>query len=155
MAVRIKENQIKRELYKRNITASKNIRTLRLLCGCTQQEVANKLSIGRTAYYALETGARQPDYETLLILSEFYNVNMDYIISYDICDQMLNMFRVDTNEINAARFMIRYFSLSHKGKEEIKTAVKRMLEYEKKFNSFPWHYEGHEEMFFTKEQATR
>ena len=151
MAVRIKENQFKRELYRRNITASRNIRTLRLLCGYTQQELADLLAICRSAYFALETGLKQPDYETLLILSEFYNVNMDYMISYDICDQMLNMFRVDSSEIDAARFISNYFSLSHKGKKEIKAAVSYMLEYEKKFCRFPWHYEGHDEFLFEKE----
>lgn len=154
MAVRIKENQVKRELYKKNTTASKNIRTLRILCGHTQQEVADLLSICRSAYYALETGERQPDFKTLMILSKFYNVNMSYIVSYDICDQMLNMFRIETNEIEAVHFITKYFCLSHGGKEDIKAAVKRMRDFERKFSRFPWHYEGHSEMIFKEEQTT-
>lgn len=154
MVVRIKENKVKKDLYKRNTTMSKNMRTLRMLTGVNQEDIANHLSLCRTAYYAIESGVRQPDFETLRKLAEFYNVNMSYIISYDIADQMLNMFRVDMNEINAARFMAKFFSLSAKGKDEIKIAIMRMREYERKFSRFPWNYEESEERLLRNDGAT-
>ena len=46
----------------------------------TQQDVADILGITRPAYTAYESGNRQPDYETLNKLAEFYNSTTDYLL---------------------------------------------------------------------------
>lgn len=47
----------------------------------TQQQLANKLQITRSSLSQYEIGKRQPDYETLKKISDFFNVSIDYLIT--------------------------------------------------------------------------
>lgn len=44
----------------------------------TQQEVADYLGISRQAYSNYEAGKREPDFETLLKLGEYFGCSVDY-----------------------------------------------------------------------------
>lgn len=147
MAVRINVNQLKRELYRNNTTVSKNIRLLRLITKKTQNELADTLNLSRSAYVALEIGRKLPDLEMLITLSELYDVNIDYLISFDIADQMLSMIRADHEETEALRFLNRYFMLSRSGKDQIKAEIDKIKEHEEGFNNYPWDYGEYEDMF--------
>lgn len=46
----------------------------------TQQEVADYLGISRQAYSNYEAGKREPDFETLLKLGEYFGCSMDYLL---------------------------------------------------------------------------
>ena len=46
----------------------------------TQQEVADYLGISRQAYSNYEAGKREPDFETLLKLGEYYGCSVDYLL---------------------------------------------------------------------------
>lgn len=46
----------------------------------TQKDVADFISITRAAYTNIENGKREPDFETLCKLAEFYNTTTDYIL---------------------------------------------------------------------------
>lgn len=46
----------------------------------SQQKVALDLSLSREAISHYENGKRSPDIETLLLLSEYFNVSIDYLI---------------------------------------------------------------------------
>ncbi|MDE3837895.1 XRE family transcriptional regulator [Bacillus methanolicus] len=46
----------------------------------TQQRVADFLGITRPAYTAYERGTRQPDYDILTKLADFYDVSVDYLL---------------------------------------------------------------------------
>jgi transcriptional regulator with XRE-family HTH domain len=50
---------------------------LRKQDGLTQVEVAKRLGISRSALSMYETGKREPDFETMEMFADFYNVNMD------------------------------------------------------------------------------
>lgn len=147
MSTRIDVNQLKRELYRNNKTFSKNIRLLRLITRKTQNELADALQLCRSAYVALEIGKKMPDFKMLVTLSEFYDVNIDYLISFDIAEQMLSMIKADHEETEALRFLDRYFMLSRNGKDQIRTEIDLLNEREKDFNNFPWSYEEYEDMF--------
>lgn len=45
----------------------------------TQQQVADILHIGRTAYGLYETGTNTPTLENLLKLADLYKVSLDYL----------------------------------------------------------------------------
>lgn len=60
-----------------NIQIHKKLKELRLMEGLTQQELANMLNIGRVNYTRYETGAVRPDYETLVLLANFYDISLD------------------------------------------------------------------------------
>lgn len=59
------------------IFLGKKLKELRKYEGLTQQELADKLGIGRVNYTRYETDAVRPDYETLLLIADFYNVSLD------------------------------------------------------------------------------
>lgn len=50
---------------------------LRKRSGLSQQELADKLEMTRSAIGMYETGRREPDLETLEIFADFYNVDMN------------------------------------------------------------------------------
>lgn len=53
---------------------------LRKKKGRTQEEIAKILGITRPAYTAYETGKRNPDYETLEKIANYYEVSVDYLL---------------------------------------------------------------------------
>ena len=53
---------------------------LRLSHGYTQAELADALRISRSTIGMYETGAREPDFETLEIIADFFNVDTDYLL---------------------------------------------------------------------------
>nr|DAO04665.1 MAG TPA: repressor protein [Caudoviricetes sp.] len=56
------------------------LRRLRAEKGVSQQVVADYLNITKQAYSLYELGKREPDFETLLKLGEYFNVSTDYIL---------------------------------------------------------------------------
>lgn len=53
---------------------------LRVSTGLTQVEIAEKLKISRSTIGMYETGAREPDFETLERIADFFNVDIDYLL---------------------------------------------------------------------------
>lgn len=51
--------------------------------GWTQEKVAAKLGIPYTTYRSYEKGAREPNIEILIKLSDLYNVSIDYILDHE------------------------------------------------------------------------
>jgi transcriptional regulator with XRE-family HTH domain len=56
------------------------LKELRKKKGYSQQQVANKLKITQQAYANYEAGKREPDVNSLLILSEVFEVTLDYLL---------------------------------------------------------------------------
>lgn len=46
----------------------------------TQEELANVLGISRSALSLYETDKRQPDFQTICRLADFFNVSVDYLL---------------------------------------------------------------------------
>lgn len=65
-----------------------NLKFLRAQKKVSQQEVADYLHITRQAYNNYETGKREPDYETLLKLGEYFNISIDDLLSEDSLDEI-------------------------------------------------------------------
>ena len=59
------------------------LRTLRRQAGLTQLEVAEKLSIHRTAYTKYETSGVMPDPMGLVVLAELFGVSVDFLVGRD------------------------------------------------------------------------
>ena len=57
-----------------------NLKLLRQQKNLTQSDVANQIGITQTTYSRYESGARQPDIETLTRLANFYDVSVDQIL---------------------------------------------------------------------------
>lgn len=59
---------------------SKRLAELRRQQNKTQQEMADYLGITRPAFTAYESGTREPDYKTLIMLADYLNTNTDYLL---------------------------------------------------------------------------
>lgn len=58
---------------------NERLKGLRSEVGLTQDEVAEKLNVGRSTYASWEIGRSEPSISNLIDLAEFYNVSMDYL----------------------------------------------------------------------------
>ncbi|KIN29806.1 MULTISPECIES: helix-turn-helix domain-containing protein [Bacillus] len=58
-----------------------------------QEEVAKNIGVGRTTYAMYEQDKRQPDYETLIKLADYYEVTTDFLLrgeSQEAKDKIFN-----------------------------------------------------------------
>ncbi len=62
---------------------SKRLRELRLANRKVQQDVATYINVTRGAYCLYEIGEREPKYEILIKLAEYYNVSIDYLLGFE------------------------------------------------------------------------
>ncbi len=58
------------------------IRNLRNDHDLSQTEIADLLKIDRKTYNRLENGKHEAKLETAMVLADFYNVSLDYIVGY-------------------------------------------------------------------------
>ncbi|NOU87817.1 helix-turn-helix domain-containing protein [Paenibacillus sp. LMG 31460] len=56
------------------------IALLREKRGLTQEELSTKIGISRAALSHYETNRREPDYETINKIANFFNVTVDYLL---------------------------------------------------------------------------
>ena len=47
--------------------------------GLTQEELAEKINVGRSTISGYENGTSQPSYSVLIQLANFFHVNLDYL----------------------------------------------------------------------------
>lgn len=57
----------------------KKLKQLRISAGLTQQQLSEKLGIGRVNYTRYENDSVRPDYETLIMIADFFDVSLDEI----------------------------------------------------------------------------
>lgn len=56
------------------------LKSLRTSQSLTQDALAKKLKISRSTIGMYENGAREPDFETLELIADFFNVDIDYLL---------------------------------------------------------------------------
>lgn len=56
------------------------LKKLRKLHELTQEEVAKRLSISRPSYSRYETGEREPDFEMVKQIADFFETSADYLL---------------------------------------------------------------------------
>lgn len=57
------------------------LKELRKEFGKTQTDIANYLNVSQNCYWSYEAGKNEPDIKTLIKLSNYYNVSIDYLVS--------------------------------------------------------------------------
>ena len=97
-------------MNERNII-SKNIRSMREASGFTQEQVAQFLGIGRSAYSNYETGDRELPLEVMERLADLYGCDMYFLYEED-ADVVKNMlttaFRVDNLSADDMKQIARF-----------------------------------------------
>ncbi|MEG0155522.1 MAG: helix-turn-helix domain-containing protein [Lachnospiraceae bacterium] len=57
-----------------------NLRELRTLKGLKQSSITTVLNISQSAYSLYELGKREPTFDTLIKIAEFFDVSTDYLL---------------------------------------------------------------------------
>ena len=57
---------------------NERLREIRKKEGKTQKEVADNINMARSTYTFYETGKREPDFQTLIKLADYYVISLDY-----------------------------------------------------------------------------
>lgn len=91
----------------------KRLKELREEKGLAQKEVADFLNIHVNSYGRYEQGTREADYNTLIKLSKYFNVSIDYLLGNEIeskrltinianeLNEIMNIVEKINNKINA------------------------------------------------------
>lgn len=61
-------------------TINDRIFTLRTQAGISQQRLADGLNLSRRAISLWETGRRTPDIQSVLLLTDYFQVSLDYLV---------------------------------------------------------------------------
>lgn len=81
-----------------NMQLCKNLCTLRISHGLTQADLGHYLHISRQAYSNYENMKRNPDLESLVLLSSLYSISLDELVHHNID----NHIEYDNRERNIA-----------------------------------------------------
>lgn len=120
------------------------LRELREKHNYTQDVVGNILNISRQAYSNYERGKRQPDYNSLMKICEFYGITMDELFHYGEPSSVIeedkstypNMSESGTTTLRLsgadARMLKDYKFLPSEVQKEIRSYIRyRRIEFEK------------------------
>jgi Predicted transcriptional regulators len=90
------------------MTMGDRLRALRLQRKISQGEVARYIGITRSAYSHYEINNRQPVYDTLIKLSAYFDVSLDYIIGGSTSTTKLEA--PDAPETNEVLALLRHMN---------------------------------------------
>lgn len=76
---------------------SEKLQLIRKSKGFTQEELAEKLNVSRQAVAKWESGQVYPDISNLILLSNIFNVTVDYLVRDQAC--MLNIEKTSNNDL--------------------------------------------------------
>ena len=66
---------------------AKNLKRLRVNQNLTQDDFAKKINITKAAISNYENGRRLPEYETLELIADYFNVNIDFLMGRKFCEK--------------------------------------------------------------------
>ena len=98
----------------------------------TRNEFAEKLGIPSTTLRNYETGVREPGHTFLKMVSEFFNVSVDYLLCLTDDKKVLNSFELQKSEID---MILKYRRLDSHGKDVVNTILQK--EYNRALAAFP------------------
>ncbi len=111
-------------------------KSLRISNGLTQIETAERLGISRSTIGMYETGAREPDFETLEKIADFFHVNTDYLLGREpnTATESHSQYYLNDDARDMAQFLFEnpeykvLFDASRKVKKEDIDFVKQMID---------------------------
>jgi len=142
---RLEENKMKKDTYLVKQILARNLRLLRNIKGVSQDNVAHELHVSRSCYNYIESGSHTPDFHTLCRLSAYYDVSLDYLLTFDIAEHIMSIIKREKSEMEAVDFLNKYLQLSQGGRAQIQKRIEDLKEMEKDFSIFPWDYQYEQE----------
>lgn len=74
------------------------IKQLRIEHNILQKSLANQLNLSQQTISLYEAGKREPDYETLINIADFFNVSTDYLLRKDHTDKTIFTINQESHE---------------------------------------------------------
>lgn len=102
------------------------LKKLRIDSGYTQEQLAKKLGITKSRLGMYEIGQRNPDFETLEIIADFFNVDMNYLLGKSTTTTRIQLNNtsaiVDNIELDATKkaLLQNYENLNFEGQQKLK-----------------------------------
>lgn len=62
------------------MTFCERLKELRISRNLTQKDVADSVGMASVAYQRYEYGTREPAYQKLVALADYFNVSLDYLV---------------------------------------------------------------------------
>lgn len=107
-------------------TLSERLEECRKKKGVKQSEAADRINVHRSMISYYESGTRKPNLEDLIMLADFYNVSIDYLVG-----------RTDTPTTDKdLRFVCDYTGLSDKTVTLLHSRIKERAPYREKMFKF-------------------
>ena len=108
------------------------LKYLRMRENLSQSELADKLGVAKSTISMYEVGKREPDFETLEAIADFFNVDMNFLLGKDGSENDTYYLNDEAREL--AQFMFQnpeykvLFDASRKVKKEDIAFVKEMID---------------------------
>ena len=102
----IQENSSHDAYYMQEINFANTFKYLREQYHLTQQQLADKIRVSRSTIGMYENGEREPNFETLELIADTFNVDMNYLLGKNYRNELL-MSEKNFNDIFAKR--LRYY----------------------------------------------
>ena len=110
---------------------AERLKALRKKHGYTQVSLAETLGVSKGTVAMWETGKRTPDFETLIGLSDLFDVRTDYILGKSTDDSSTKLSEEETEQLGRwelesvyADLMKLYLSLDSFGQKDVETLIK-------------------------------
>ena len=107
------------------------LKSLRKKCGYTQVSLAETLGVSKGTVAMWETGKRTPDFETLIRLSDLFDVRTDYILGKSNDSSSAKLSDVDIEQLRRwelesvyTDLMKLYLSLDSFGQKDVENLIK-------------------------------
>lgn len=113
---------------------------LRKSTNLLQTDMAKKIGVARATYGAYEQGTRQPDFETLQRIAQFFEVSTDFLLGNSVDSKQTILGKeVDVSQLNENQRLVLEWAmqqeaLSFHSKEELSKILDNLaliMEYEK------------------------
>lgn len=108
---------------------------LRIQSGLTQQEMADKLKISRSSIGMYENGEREPSFELLESIADYFNVDMNYLLGKkELSENIPQGYYLNEDAREMAQFMFEnpeykvLFDASRKVSKDDINVVKTLLD---------------------------
>jgi len=114
----------------------KRITALRKEAGLTQEQLAKRLNITRSALSQYELGSRNPDYDLLLKIADFFEVTVDYLLGKPKSESVIKEEKASYN-VGDPDLQIAFreaSDFSEEAKQQTIDFIKYLKEKEKKRN---------------------
>ncbi len=134
----------------KKLNIGNRLKQLRNEYGILQKDLAEQLNLSQQTISLYESNKRQPDYDTLRTIAEFFNVSTDYILGITnirepiniitdtsdeyIIEEKFKIYNTSKKRIKALEILDKIYELSPESQEDVIKLIKmyKLWEKEKK-----------------------